>query len=155
MELDIKYETIKSILRVLFVLYIMLLITVVFFKYGYTMSMIFLKQTNRSFIGNFIPFKTIIFYCRTSSIDITIRELLGNVIAFAPMGLLLPLCFDRIKGIVKVSIISFTISLFFEIMQIITNLGIFDVDDMMLNTLGAIIGFMIYKAIINIVVKKS
>lgn len=155
MKLDIKYETIKPILGVLFVLYIMLLITVVFFKEGYTVSMMLLKQTNRPLIGNFIPFKTITFYCRTSSIDITIRELIGNVIAFAPMGFLLPLCFNRIKGIEKVFIISFTISLFFEIIQIITNLGIFDVDDIMLNTLGAIIGFMVYKAIINLVVKKT
>ena len=139
----------KSILWILFVLYIMLLITVIFFKYGYMASFILLQETDRPFRGNFIPLKTITFYCRTSSIDITIRELLGNVIAFAPMGFLLPFLFNRIKGVVKVSIISFTISLFFELIQLITNLGSFDVDDMILNTLGAIIGFMVYKAIIK------
>ena len=155
MELDIKNKTQKSILWILFVLYIMLLITVIFFKYGSMGSLMLLQETNRTLRGNFIPLKTIIFYCRTSNIDITIRELLGNVIAFAPMGFLMPLLFNRIKGVVKVSIISFTISLFFELIQLITNLGSFDVDDMILNTSGALIGFMVYKAIRNLVAKKT
>ncbi len=155
MQLDIKNKTIKSTLWILFVLYIMLLITVLLFKYGFRMSLELLKETDRPLRGNYIPFKTITLYCRTSSIDITIRELLGNVIAFAPMGFLLPLLFNRIKGVVKVSVISFTISLFFELIQLITNLGIFDVDDMILNTIGSIIGFMVYKAIISLVVKKT
>ena len=66
----------------------MLLIKVIFFKYGYMASLILLQERNRPFGGNFIPFKTITFYFRTSSIDITIKELLGNIIAFGPMGFL-------------------------------------------------------------------
>lgn len=149
MELDMINRTVKSILWILFVLYLMLLITIIFFKYGFSMSLVLLQETDRLVMSNFIPLKTIIHYCRTSSIDLTIREVLGNIIAFTPMGFLLPFLFNRIKGVVKISIISFIISLFFEVIQLITNLGSFDVDDMILNVLGAIIGFMVYIAVIN------
>lgn len=151
MKLDIRNKTPKLILWIFFVLYMMLLIKMIFFKYGFRASLVLLKLPYKPFKSNFIPLKTIIFYCLTSDITIIIRELLGNVVAFSPMGFLLPFLFNEIKGVVKVSIISFAISLFFELIQLITNLGSFDVDDIILNTLGAIIGFMVYKAIIHLV----
>lgn len=153
MELEIKNKTLYSILWVLFVLYLMLLIRVLFFKYGFSMSL--LMSQDRRIISNFIPLKTIAFYLLTSDVNIAVRQLLGNIIAFSPMGFFLPFLFRRIKGIVIVSIVSFTISLLCELIQLLTNLGSFDIDDMLLNTFGAIVGFIVYKAIINFFFRKT
>ena len=77
--------------------------------------------------------------------NISWPEVLTNIILFIPLGILLGrLC--RWKGI----LITATLSVVIEVIQLITHLGLFEIDDILHNTAGAVIGVALY-----ILVKKS
>ena len=59
------------------------------------------------------------------------------------MGYLLPLLFPRLKGR-HVLMLGFAASLLTETTQLISHLGMFDVDDLINNTLGVIIGLLLF-----------
>nr|WP_315024575.1 VanZ family protein [uncultured Aminipila sp.] len=67
----------------------------------------------------------------------------GNIAAFIPFGILIPLLF-RID-FRKFIIFFILVILFLETLQSITFLGTFDIDDVISNTLGAIVGFIGYR----------
>lgn len=99
---------------------------------------------------NLVPFKTINMYVDaiTSGIisyHLIIDNLLGNIILFMPIGIYLPYF---IKGITKVRpVLMMTILIIFtvEATQVLTMRGRFDVDDLILNTCGALLGFSIWR----------
>ena len=67
-----------------------------------------------------------------------------NLIIFIPFGILLShLIKDR--RTIKVLAISFIFSLIIELFQLITIIGAFMLNDLILNTLGGLIGVVIYK----------
>ncbi len=71
-------------------------------------------------------------------------NLVGNLAGFIPFGILLPMVSPRMRswtGIVKAG---FLLTLMLEFLQLILKAGIFDVDDILLNTLGALAGYQIY-----------
>lgn len=68
---------------------------------------------------------------------------LGNLLGFVPFGILVPMIFD-IKFYRFIFI--FVISIFsLEILQMVTYLGSFDTTDIIINSIGATIGFLSYK----------
>ena len=72
---------------------------------------------------------------------------LGNIVAFIPFGVLLPKAF-RLNF--KTFIVSFLLMISsLELLQALTKLGAFDVNDIVANTLGALIGYMIYQKSLN------
>ena len=73
-----------------------------------------------------------------------VANILGNIVGFIPLGILVPILFRRFNTPRKLIGLGFVLSLFFEIVQLLTVLGNFDVDDLMLNTFGASIGFFIF-----------
>lgn len=68
---------------------------------------------------------------------------LGNIILFMPIGFLLPLLYKRMEFFPNSVIIGLCISLFIEIVQVPQNRSS-DVDDLWLNTLGALLGYLCY-----------
>jgi glycopeptide antibiotics resistance protein len=46
----------------------------------------------------------------------------------------------------KVALLSFEISVLIEVSQLIFQVGCFDVDDMILNTLGGLLGYLLFRA---------
>nr|WP_207952754.1 VanZ family protein [Paenibacillus agricola] len=93
---------------------------------------------------NLVPFKTIGNYIsgyRYYNFDTWIINLFGNVAAFIPFGLLVPLIFPRVQGYFQI-IWRFTLALLLvEATQWVFKVGSFDVDDILLNVLGALLGF--------------
>ncbi|MGU8605254.1 VanZ family protein, partial [Clostridium perfringens] len=65
-------------------------------------------------------------------------------------GFLIPLLFKKIHNVGSIFIVSFGISLTIELIQLLTGLGFFDVDDIILNVLGGIIGYLILKILVEI-----
>lgn len=105
--------------------------------------------------SNFVPFKTINTYINalqdgTMNRDIPIKNLLGNFVLFLPMGIFLPILFKRLSIFKKYIITIILVLLSIEIIQVITRLGSFDIDDLLLNLLGAILGFSIYKLLVQL-----
>jgi len=83
-----------------------------------------------------------------------ITNLVGNVFAFCPFGFLLPVMTEKKRGFIKVVAGSFLFSLIIESCQYIFKVGVFDVDDLLLNTIGGLIGYMIYKIAVTIYRRK-
>ncbi len=131
------------------VVYIFLLLKLVVFKGGLSELTEHFSPNGVSPVKplkpNFIPFRSIYYYLSLKEpVDVAIRNVLGNIILFIPYGLILPVAFQTVH---RFSSLFFTIlctSLFFEILQWITKLGSFDVDDLILNTLGGLLGWLIY-----------
>ncbi|MDX1807277.1 MAG: VanZ family protein, partial [Paenisporosarcina sp.] len=94
---------------------------------------------------NFIPLKTITYYlflANDINFNIRIENLTGNVIGFIPFGFLLPLLLNKFHSFKKIGLATFCLSLIFELLQLIFRIGSFDVDDLILNTLGGMIGYL-------------
>jgi glycopeptide antibiotics resistance protein len=76
--------------------------------------------------------------------DYQYKNLGGNLLGFVPLGIFLPLLFRRLKLFPTVIAVVFIVSLGYELIQLYTGLGIFDIDDLILNTGGGMIGFIIH-----------
>lgn len=77
-------------------------------------------------------------------VDIFIN-LIGNVVAFVPFGALIRWVRNQKTGFLIAVLYTFLFSLAIELIQLVTKVGVFDVDDLMLNTLGGAIGYICYR----------
>jgi glycopeptide antibiotics resistance protein len=100
--------------------------------------------------NNFVPFKTINFYLFLADINLNIRieNLAGNIIGFMPFGFILPLLARKFQKLSTVTLATFCLSLTFELLQLIFEFGSFDVDDLILNTIGGILGYLPIRLVI-------
>ena len=94
--------------------------------------------------GNFIPFTTIVpeLFGRDNRL-MDIVNLIGNIIPFMPIGLLALLVFRSVSW-QKVVILGVVTGLTFEVMEVVFRVGIFDIDDVILNGLGVVIGYGVF-----------
>ncbi|CAF1786471.1 VanZ family protein [Bacillus subtilis] len=103
--------------------------------------------------NNLIPFNTIKDALTGSSLSVTVYQIGGNIILLFPLGCFLPLLFKRMRQAKRVIIAGFIASLIIETSQftISSMIGLtyrsFDVDDLILNTIGTAIGYLFYKFI--------
>lgn len=105
--------------------------------------------------NNFIPFKTILPIITQNSLlsNIFLTNIVGNILLFAPFGFLCPLIFRKLNMATKVIWIGFAASLLVESSQLIISSIIgftyrsFDVDDLIVNTLGVIVGYVILRVL--------
>ena len=82
---------------------------------------------------------------------------MGNAIKFIfiPLGFALPVLFERIKSFLQVLILSFSISLLAETLQLVLRVGCFDVDDLLLNTIGGCVGYLVYRILRRYIWKRG
>lgn len=71
-------------------------------------------------------------------------NLLGNVVCLMPLGFVLPVLSDRRWGAFRITVISFLSSVLIEMLQLVTKLGSCDVDDIIMNTLGGLLGYILF-----------
>ncbi|MCD8012348.1 MAG: VanZ family protein [Lachnospiraceae bacterium] len=96
---------------------------------------------------NIYPFREIWRYIRYRDVLGTravLINLAGNVIGFLPFGALVPLMFRGARKLWRTALLSFEISALVEVTQLIFHVGCFDVDDMILNTLGGVLGYLMF-----------
>ena len=137
----------KRVLQVLLLGYCLLLIKIMVFK---DVPLIRLGILMLNFGGthegqpNFIPFKTIIPYLvGEKGLLIGAINIVGNIILLVPVGLMVPFVFPAVH--LKKSILFAVFSgLLIEGMQTLLHVGIFDIDDVILNGLGYLLGYWIY-----------
>lgn len=70
-------------------------------------------------------------------------NLFGNVLIFVPFGFFMPMA-SRYRSFLSTLFWSFGLSLCVESFQLITRVGSFDVDDLLLNTIGGVAGYIIF-----------
>lgn len=68
----------------------------------------------------------------------------GNVLAFMPFGFLIPRLREKRTNVFLAGLFSLELSFLVELLQLIFKLGCFDVDDLLLNTVGGILGYLLY-----------
>ena len=95
---------------------------------------------------NLLPLKVLFETYREVFINLNINyfiiNFLGNIIMFMSIGFFIPLLWEIPDK--KIIIVGFLFSLFIEVCQLFLNRGT-DVDDLILNTLGTILGLLVYK----------
>ncbi|MCY6353799.1 VanZ family protein [Clostridium sp. ZS2-4] len=146
-----KNKFFRIITYAIFYIYLFILIKLVLFKfsYCYLLKRVFEYNNleNNIRFANFVPFETIDLYIKRGISYASVTNVLGNIVLFFPLGFMLPVLSKKSQGIFKVSFVGFLVSLLLESIQLVTNLGAFDVDDLILNTLGTLIGILAYKVI--------
>ena len=73
-----------------------------------------------------------------------VRPYLENILLFIPFGFMLPWIWKKYEGLWKTALFSITFSLIIELSQLF-NQRITDIDDLLMNTLGGIIGWVVFK----------
>lgn len=135
---------IKVMVWLLFFVYIAMLVYFLFFceKYGRTVS--------DEYHYNLMPFSEIrryIVYYDAIGFKGFMLNIVGNVVAFIPFGFCIPLLRISYRSFFNVLLDGVLFTVCIETVQLILKVGSFDVDDMILNTLGAVIGYMCYKIV--------
>lgn len=106
-------------------------------------------QIRKDYSYNLVFLKEIKRYLRWAEYSDTgfkmmILNIWGNIICFIPFGFFLPLTLKKIRNGMVVTIITFAFSLIIETFQLVLKVGSFDVDDLFLNTVGGIAGYIVY-----------
>lgn len=134
-------KKIRVLGKVLFVLYVLFIFYFLLLSdwYGrsgemqdYHCNLVLLKEIKRFWI-----------YREQLGIRAVLQNLVGNVLVFVPFGFFMPMA-SRYRSFLTTAFYSFGISLCVEIFQLITKVGSFDVDDLLLNTIGGIVGYLIF-----------
>ena len=99
---------------------------------------------------NLVPFSTIReqlndIVSSTYNRRIAIRNLAANALLFVPMGLFLPLLWEDLRKFRRCAPLWCGLILVIELVQLLTLQGSFDIDDVILNSLGFAAGFCVFK----------
>jgi glycopeptide antibiotics resistance protein len=140
----------------LFVFYLTLLPNTAFITYEITYNVIPFKSITNYFIDmnnhGFIYLDNLIIYFPDfikmiqMLFSTTFINFIGNIILFIPLGFLFPYAFDKKVSIIKILIVGFIVSFGIEITQyLVLSSRRADIDDIILNVFGVLIGFLIYK----------
>lgn len=88
---------------------------------------------------NVVPFLSIIY-----NFSGYLKNTVLNIILFVPLGFLLPAIWDKFNSFKNIVIIGIGTTVFIEILQLF-NFRYSDIDDLIANTLGTILGLIIWK----------
>ena len=134
----------RIILVLLLIAYVVILINVMVLKNMPTIHighMMFRFAGTHEGAPNFMPFKTIGLYLRGGGGSLIASvNLLGNIGLLVPVGFLLPFVFP---GMTWKNALLWAIASGFAIegLQVLLRVGIFDIDDVILNGLGVLLGY--------------
>ena len=131
-----KKET-KHIIRglglVSFILYVLALVYFLFFSEKYGRAVV----TEQEFRYNLVPFVEIRrfwVYRKQLGFAAVFTNLVGNVAGFLPFGFILPVITEKMRSGLLITLAGLGLS----------RVGCFDVDDMILNTAGAALGYLLF-----------
>ena len=136
----------RLILTFILVVYSAALIKVVVFKdlELRTRSLIFRLGPGRTGPANFVPFKTILPQLRGEPRRrVAAMNLLGNTVPFLPIGFLVPLVFRKMTWRKSLAL-AVAVGLAMEGMEGVFRVGTVDVDDVILNALGVMVGYGVF-----------
>jgi glycopeptide antibiotics resistance protein len=142
-----------------FAAYLYLLVKIILFKGGHVDVHVLIQQFQLTLQDpgrillrpfNLIPFHEIKRDMHNLSMSNPFLNinLTGNILAFIPLGIFIPILGRRKRvSAVTMFLLSLGLSLCFESTQFLLAIGTFDVDDLILNTLGGVAGYILYRII--------
>lgn len=138
----------KKVIQIVWWTYIFLLFVIVVVKFNGSFDelknrvLMFSSEGARNY--NLIPLGSI----KTQLTHINewwaLKNILGNIIPFMPFGFLLPITYNKINSFFKVVASSIVFILLVEVFQLLTKIGSFDVDDIILNLIGIMCGYIMF-----------
>ena len=123
----------RALSRTLFAAYLLILLWVVLFKLSYDPFGVIRDFQTRSI--NLVPF------ARAHK-----SEMISNLVAFIPFGVMLGVNFKHVAFKSKIAVV-FVFSLVVEIIQYALAIGVFDITDLITNTIGGFLGLAAYVAV--------
>ncbi|MEE6451301.1 VanZ family protein [Gottfriedia acidiceleris] len=146
---------------VIFGIYITCLLDITLFPFPYQKYLIqVMIEDHLGYKNNFVPFKVVVDSIKYGSFSIALKQIGGNIALFIPLGFALPVLNPNIKKS-KTILVGFTVSLGIEIIQ--GTAGLFfgynyrscDIDDLLLNSFGTVLGFIVFSLITKFSIKKK
>ena len=138
--------------QIFFLINLLVIVRFTFYPFstvnGQIQPLIFDSATAWPFRMNLIPFVNLLDYDSKSDLLINI---IGNFAMFIPSGILLPLIYKNVNTLKRVVFTGAAISLVIEVIQLPFAVRASDVDDLILNTAGCLVGYGLY-ALINRIV---
>lgn len=133
----------KAVMKLLFIIYMCVLVYVVFFAEAMG------RTPQDGYVYNLTPLKEIKRFMKyildNDALGRAARlNIFGNIIAFIPFGIYLPYTSESKLGVISTFLYTFSLSLTIELVQLITKVGSCDVDDIILNALGGVIGYILW-----------
>ncbi|WP_304017408.1 VanZ family protein [Fenollaria timonensis] len=138
----------KKLLKLLFYIYIAFLIFFVVLKFDGSFERII--SLHNSIIENekdglrninLIPFRSISPYLRNITEPYAFKNIIANILVFIPLGFFVSN--KNSKNVFKTLVICLSVILSIECIQLLFKIGFFDVDDIILNFIGSLIGVLI------------
>ena len=145
-HLEAAKRLLKYIIMVALVVYGIFLAKILLFEESRLIARELMNQNRYQFI-NLMPFDSIKKYMHDFQyFQFTdwINNMVGNICLFIPMGLAVTALCAPARKILKGLLMGVFFSLMIEIIQLRYNLGVFDVDDILLNATGYLIGYFIF-----------
>ncbi|MEG1066977.1 MAG: VanZ family protein, partial [Erysipelotrichaceae bacterium] len=141
------------------VIYLLILIRLTIFKFCIVIFSNPLNSYQYNLFGlkgiiNIVPFKETLKLLNngaSSTIGPNINIVL-DMMYFLPLGFLMPLLFEKYNNFLRIVFISMIISIVIEIIQLFTILSVCDIDDIIFNVIGAVIGLICFKVFERIVI---
>lgn len=100
---------------------------------------------------NLIPLHSILEYFQHFSTETAVKQVVGNVMVFLPIGFLIPILFAKFRHFAKLVLLSFLLSVSIEMIQYLISAATHtpnraaDIDDVILNLMGGMLGFCLYR----------
>lgn len=138
----------KKLIKILFSIYILFLILFVVLKFDGSFERII--SLHNSIIENekdglrninLIPFRSMSPYLRDITEPYAFKNIAANIVAFIPLGFFISN--KNPKNVFKALIICLGVILSIELIQLFFKIGFFDVDDIILNFIGSLLGVFI------------
>ncbi len=133
----------RTLMKFLFIIYMCALVYIVFFAESMG------RTPQEGYVYNLTPFKEIkrfgkYIWDMNALGNMARLNIFGNIIAFIPFGMYLPYMTKSKVRFISTFLYTFSLSLTIELVQLITKVGSCDVDDIILNTLGGVIGYILW-----------
>lgn len=138
----------KKLIKILFSIYILFLILFVVLKFDGSFERII--SLHNSIIENekdglrninLIPFRTMSPYLENITETYAFKNIAANIVIFIPLGFFISN--KNPKNVFKALIICLGVILSIELIQLFFKIGFFDVDDIILNFIGSLLGVFI------------
>lgn len=146
----------KKLWKFVFLVYILILIKLIIFKYPWEYLMNIVRSWEKGVVleglstANFTLGKSIRMYIRYFNkfpFWNGFANLIGNILVFIPFGFVLPQAYPRCGRWWRTFYCATGFVMCIELFQLFSAFGAFDVDDILLNVLGAMLGYVLFSAL--------
>ena len=136
----------RIVSAVLFVIYLVALVYLLFFSENYGRT-----DGYTTYQYNLVPFREIRRYLLyVTAPRLRLINIGGNILAFVPFGFFVPALFPGLRKWWLTTLVTALFSFAVEVIQLFARIGICDVDDVILNTAGGFLGFLLFALISRI-----